>query len=96
MVYSVNNFGYIDVCGCKHKKVRQGSVARRASYFSQMHALRNDLLLIDAGNTLFNRDDRKAKPHMQKQILEKVKILVAAYNRMGYRVSVPGSCRRWG
>ena len=24
LVYSVNNVGYIDVCGCKRKKVRQG------------------------------------------------------------------------
>ena len=26
LVFSINTVGYIDVCGCKKKKVRQGSV----------------------------------------------------------------------
>ena len=32
LVYNVNNAGYIDVCGCKHKEGRQGSITRRASF----------------------------------------------------------------
>ena len=72
-IYSVNNVGYIDVCGCKHKKVRQGSLPRRASYLRQVRSRRDDLLLVDGGNTLFGSDDRKAKPHEKTQLKEKAK-----------------------
>ena len=38
LVFNVNNGGYIDVCGCKHKEVRQGSLTRRASFLRQFRA----------------------------------------------------------
>src|SRR6059036_1237003 len=53
LVYNVNNAGYIDVCGCKHKEVRQGSLTRRASFLKQLRATGRDLLLVDGGSSLF-------------------------------------------
>lgn len=91
LVFSVNNVGYIDVCGCKSKKVRQGSVSRRASLLKQLRVLGDDLLVIDGGNTLFNpHEDRKAKPHERPQLVEKAKVLVESYNRMGYAAMTVG------
>ncbi|MFQ5654308.1 MAG: multiheme c-type cytochrome [Planctomycetota bacterium] len=90
LVYSINNLGYIDVCGCKHKKVRQGSLTRRATYLHEAAVHHPHMLLIDGGNTLFRRDDRKKKPHERLQAAEKAKVIVEAYNRMGYRATVIG------
>jgi len=61
LVFSINNIGYIDVCGCKRKKVRQGSITRRAAYIGQARYHHENLLLIDGGNTLFGPDDGKKK-----------------------------------
>ncbi|MCA8961877.1 MAG: hypothetical protein KDC38_15235, partial [Planctomycetes bacterium] len=82
--YGINNYGYIDVCGCKHKKIRQGSITRRASLLRQLRIHHPHMVLIDAGNTLFGREDRTAKDHERPQLIEKAKVLVEAYNRMGY------------
>ena len=89
LVFTVNNVGYIDVCGCKKKKVRQGSVTRRASLITQLKGKGNHILLLDGGNTLFNdREDRKAKPHEKQQLVGKAKVLVESYNRMVIHVAV--------
>ncbi|MEE8143065.1 MAG: multiheme c-type cytochrome [Planctomycetota bacterium] len=90
LIFSNNNEGYIDVCGCKHRKIRQGSITRRASYLKQVRFKHNDVLLISGGNTFFGRDDRKAKPHEKKQLLEKAKLLLEAYNRFEYRALAMG------
>ena len=90
LLYNVNNLGFIDVCGCKRKKIRQGSITRRASYVTQLRARRDDILLLDGGNTFFDREDRKAKPVQLKQLREKAKVLVESYNRIGYKAMVLG------
>ena len=90
LVYSVNNVGYIDVCGCKRKKVRQGSLTRRASYVKQARFHHDNLCLLDGGNTLFGPDDGKAKDFEKRQLHEKAKLIVESYNRMGYQAMLVG------
>jgi hypothetical protein len=90
LIYGINNNGYIDVCGCKNKKVRQGSITRRASFVRQMRSNHPHLLLVDGGNMLFNRDDRKVPAHEKPQLEEKAKVLVESYNRLGYRATTIG------
>ena len=90
LVYSVNNVGYIDVCGCKRKKVRQGSLTRRASYLKQAKFHHDNICLLDGGNTLFGPDDGKAKDFEKKQLKEKAKLIVESYNRMGYQSMLVG------
>lgn len=90
VVYSINNIGYIDVCGCKRKKVRQGSLTRRGSYIRQARYHHPGMLLLDGGNTLFGPDDRKAKDFQRQQLFEKAKVLVEGYNRMGYNAQLVG------
>ena len=58
LIYNVNNAGYIDVCGCKHKEVRQGSITRRASFLKQIRATGRDILLLDGGSSFFPVDER--------------------------------------
>lgn len=88
--FGVNNLGYIDVCGCKHKKVRQGSVTRRASYLSQMRGRGHNVALVDGGNTFFSDKHIRAKEHEKKELIEQSKVLVESMNRMGYHVQTLG------
>ncbi|MGE3966184.1 MAG: multiheme c-type cytochrome [Planctomycetota bacterium] len=90
VAFTVNNLGYIDVCGCKHKKVRMGSVARRQSYIRQATAAGRTLLLVDGGNCLFHNDNVKVQDHERVQILERSKVLVESMNRMGYKAMAVG------
>ncbi|MAW75951.1 MAG: hypothetical protein CMJ95_00980 [Planctomycetes bacterium] len=90
LVYSVNNVGYIDVCGCKRKKVRQGSLTRRAAYIKQARYHHDNLVLLDGGNTLFGAEDGKKKDFEKKQLLEKAKVIIESYNRMGYQAMLVG------
>src|SRR6058998_242553 len=84
LVYTVNNAGYIDVCGCKHKEVRQGSLTRRASFLKQLRATGRDLLLVDGGSSLFALEDRVKESELT-EALRKAELIIEAYNRMGYR-----------
>lgn len=90
MVYGVNNYGYIDVCGCKHKKIRQGSITRRASLLSQLRLSYPDILLVDAGNTFFGRKEQRLKAHEKRNPIERAKVLVESYNRLGYHAATIG------
>ncbi|MEC9477248.1 MAG: multiheme c-type cytochrome [Planctomycetota bacterium] len=90
LVYSVNNVGYIDVCGCKRKKVRQGSVTRRAAYIKQTRFHHDNLVLLDGGNTLFGVDDGKKKDFEKRQLIEKAKVIIESYNHMGYQAMLVG------
>ncbi|MCI0650776.1 MAG: hypothetical protein L0Z55_02710 [Planctomycetes bacterium] len=85
LLFSINNVGFIDVCGCKHKQVRQGSVMRRSSFLKQVRGRGRDVALIDGGNTLYNDDDAKANEAARAQLREKAKVIVESYNRMGYQ-----------
>ena len=89
LVYNVNNGGYVDVCGCKHKEVRQGSLTRRASFLRQLRATDRDILLLDAGSALFPIGDR-VKDEQRHEAVRKAKLIVEAYNRMGYRAMAVG------
>jgi len=91
LVYSVNTTGEIDVCGCKRKKVRQGSITRRASYVRQARFQHANLLLVDGGNTLTGPDDARGEEHERKQTIEKAKVLVESYSRLGYRAMAIGN-----
>ena len=84
VIYSVNVTGQIDVCGCKRKKVRQGSITRRGSYIRQARFANPDALVVDAGNTLVGPNDKRTKEHELAQTFEKSKVLVESYNRLGY------------
>lgn len=84
VVYSVNVTGEIDVCGCKRKKVRQGSITRRGSYIRQARHLHPSLVALDAGNTLVGPDDKRTTDLELAQTLEKAKVLIESYNRLGY------------
>jgi len=90
LVYTVNNAGYIDVCGCKHKEVRQGSLTRRASFLKQLRATGRDLLLVDGGSSLFALEDRVKESELT-EALRKAELIIEAYNRMGYRAMAVGS-----
>ncbi len=90
LVYNVNNAGYVDVCGCKHKEVRQGSITRRASFLRQLRATGRELCLLDGGSSLFALDDR-LKDAERVEAIRKAELIVEAYNRMGYRALAIGS-----
>jgi 2',3'-cyclic-nucleotide 2'-phosphodiesterase (5'-nucleotidase family) len=90
LVYNINNGGYIDVCGCKHKEVRQGSLTRRSAFLKQLRSTGREILLVDGGSALF-----PIKEHVKKEELaesmRKAELIVEAYNRMGYRVMAVGA-----
>ena len=89
--FGVNNLGYIDVCGCKHKKVRMGSVTRRMSYLKQMRGLmKAEIALVDGGNTFFSDKYLRTKEHEKPELIEQAKVLVESMNRMGYVASTVG------
>jgi 2',3'-cyclic-nucleotide 2'-phosphodiesterase (5'-nucleotidase family) len=90
LVYNVNNSGYIDVCGCKHKEVRQGSITRRASFLKQLRGTGRELLLVDGGSSFFTIEDRVKESDLPEAV-RKAELLVEAYNRMGYRAMAVGS-----
>ena len=83
LVYNINNAGYIDVCGCKHKEVRQGSMTRRASFLKQLKATGRDLLLLDGGSAFFPINKR-LKPTEVKEAVRKAELITESYNRIGY------------
>jgi len=80
---SVNNSGYIDVCGCKDKEVRQGSLSRRMTLVRELRAGDVPFLLLDGGSAFFSLRDNP-KPFEREQWLAKARIIVEAYNEMGY------------
>jgi len=90
LVYNVNNAGYIDVCGCKHKEVRQGSITRRASFLKQLRGTGRELLIVDGGSSLFALDER-IKENEMAEAVRKAELIVEAYGRMGYRAMAVGS-----
>lgn len=90
LIYNVNNAGYIDVCGCKHKEVRQGSITRRASFLRQYRGTGQDVLLLDGGSALFPVRERVKDPFLA-EATRKANLIVAAYNRMGYHAMAVGA-----
>lgn len=90
LVYNVNNAGYIDVCGCKHKEVRQGSLTRRASFLKQLRATGREICLLDGGSSLFTLEER-VKDAERGEAIRKAELIVEGYNRMGYRATAVGS-----
>jgi len=90
-VYTVNNAGFIDVCGCKNKKVKQGSIARRATLIKHLRALGKPLVLVDGGSTFFFIENRSPKETEKKQLIAKAFVIVESYNRMGYQAMAMGS-----
>jgi 2',3'-cyclic-nucleotide 2'-phosphodiesterase (5'-nucleotidase family) len=89
LVYNVNNAGYIDVCGCKHKEVRQGSITRRAAFLKQLRATGRSVLLLDGGSAFFPIN-KTVKPTEMPEAIRKAELIVAAYNRMGYMAMAVG------
>jgi 2',3'-cyclic-nucleotide 2'-phosphodiesterase (5'-nucleotidase family) len=90
LVYNVNNAGYIDVCGCKHKEIRQGSLTRRASFLKQLRATGRELLLLDGGSSLFPIEDRVKEADLP-EAMRSAELILEAYNRMGYRALAVGA-----
>ena len=84
VIYSVNVTGEIDVCGCKRKKVRQGSITRRGSYIRQARHAHPHTVVLDAGNTLVGPDDKRTTELELEQTMAKAKVLIESYNRLGY------------
>ena len=91
VIYSVNVTGKIDVCGCKRKKVRQGSITRRGSYIRQARFAHEHTVAIDAGNTLVGPDDKRTTERELSQTLEKAKALIESYNRLDYKAMGVGN-----
>ncbi|MBN1419687.1 MAG: hypothetical protein JXP34_12990 [Planctomycetes bacterium] len=87
---SVNNNGDIDVCGCKDKEVRQGSLSRRMTLVRQMRANDVPFLLVDGGSLFFSLRDNP-KPFEREQWLSKARIIVEAYNAMAYDAVAVGN-----
>ena len=90
LLFSINNYGYIDVCGCPKKKLRQGSVTRRTAYLKQLRARGELIVVVDGGNNLFDPKDIRSQRFESKQLIEKAKVIVESYNRMGYRAMAIG------
>ncbi len=90
LVYNVNNSGYIDVCGCKHKEVRQGSLTRRSSFLKQLRSTDRKILLLDGGSALFKIGER-VKEADKIEAVRKAKLIVEGYNRMGYDAMAVGA-----
>lgn len=90
LVYNVNNSGYVDVCGCKHKEVRQGSLTRRSSFLKQLRATGRKLMLLDGGSTLFHISDR-VKEAERVEAIRKAHVIVDGYNHMGYEAMAVGA-----
>ncbi len=91
LVVSVNNAGFIDVCGCKHKKVKQGSMSRRYTLVKTLRAQGKPILFLDGGSCLFNIQDRYPKQVERKQLLAKAFVIIESMNRMGYQGMALGS-----
>lgn len=91
IVYNVNNGGYIDVCGCKNQKLRQGSVARRATYMKTLRAGGKPIVAVDGGSALFDLRQVGIKDVDRPQMMNKAKIIIEAYNRMEYAALAVGS-----
>lgn len=89
LVYNVNNAGYIDVCGCKRKEVRQGSLTRRSSFLRQLRTTGREVLLLDGGSALYPINE-KIKPEEMPEAQRKAALIVEAYNRMGYAAMAVG------
>ena len=89
LVYNVNNAGYVDVCGCKHKQVRQGSLTRRASFLKQLHSTGREICLVDGGSSLFPIKD-SVKDTERDEAIRKAGLIVESYNRMGYQAMAVG------
>ncbi|MBI4603739.1 MAG: hypothetical protein HY721_17430 [Planctomycetes bacterium] len=90
LVYNVNNAGYIDVCGCKHKEVKQGSLTRRSSFLRQLRASGRQVLLVDGGSSLFPIEDRVKEADLP-EALRSAELIIEAYNRMGYQALAVGA-----
>jgi len=89
LVYNVNNAGYVDVCGCKKKEVRQGSLTRRASFLKQLRTTGRQICLLDGGSSLFAIKDN-LKEHEREEAIRKAQLIVESYNRMGYKAMAIG------
>jgi hypothetical protein len=90
-LYSVNNAGFIDVCGCKMKKVKQGSLARRFTMIKQLRAQPTPFLLLDGGSCFFDVQGSTPKDEERAQLQAKAFVIVESYNRMGYKALAMGS-----
>ena len=90
-LYTVNNSGYVDVCGCKQKKVKQGSVSRRLTLLKTVRAEGKPLLLLDGGSTFFNIQNRTPKEFEREQLRTKAYVIVESMNRMAYDAMAMGS-----
>jgi hypothetical protein len=89
LVYNVNNAGYVDVCGCKKKEVRQGSLTRRASFLKQLRATGRQICLLDGGSSLFSIKDN-LKDSEREEAIKKATLIVEGYNRIGYQALAIG------
>jgi len=89
LVYNVNNAGYVDVCGCKRKEVRQGSLTRRSSFLKQFRTTGREILLLDGGSALYPINDT-VKPSEMPDAISKARLIVESYNRMGYAAMAVG------
>lgn len=89
LVYNVNNGGYVDVCGCEHKQVKQGSLTRRASFLKQLRGTGRALLLLDGGSALFPIEERVKDEELDRR-MRQAELIVEAYNRMGYHAMAVG------
>ncbi len=90
-LYSVNNSGYVDVCGCKAKKVKQGSLARRFTVVKELRAQNVPFLLLDGGSCFFDVASATPKEAERAQLLAKAFVIAESYNRMGYDALAMGS-----
>jgi hypothetical protein len=88
---TVNNAGYIDVCGCKQKKVKQGSLSRRSTIIKTLRAQGKPFVLLDGGSCLFPIQDNTPKDFEKNQMLSKAFVIVESMNRMGYQAMAVGT-----
>jgi len=91
VLYSVNNSGYIDVCGCKAKKVKQGSLSRRYTVVKTVRAEGKPVILLDGGSCFFPIQETLPHPYERNQLRSKAFVIVESMNRMGYAAMALGS-----
>ena len=73
LLYTNDGWGYTEPCACDPSA---GGLARRASYIKSVRQQRQDVLLVDSGDSLLNIQ------HIGD--LEQGKLLVQAFNELGY------------
>ncbi|MEE8142844.1 MAG: multiheme c-type cytochrome, partial [Planctomycetota bacterium] len=72
--------------------MKPGGLSRRMTYVRGVQVSGVDPLLVDGGDFLFALGDSRGSDFRRRQNLEKAKVIIEAYNRLGYKVAAVAEC----